>query len=820
MNATGGFVAGSIIGKLLLDKTGWNASIKSVDKDKKSLNGMAANIGAGFVQIGKMATVAGAAAAGALAIIVKKTAEAGDAIWDMSQRTGIATETLSGLKLAAEKSGTSIEGVAVGLRFLGRSMVNAADGVKMSTAAFSDLGISVKDVDGQLRPMQDVMLDVADRFMNMENGAAKTALAIKLFGRSGTELIPMLNLGAEGLREQIALAEKLGLVFTEKTAKAADKFKDTMTELNGALTGMRNDIGNALIPVFTQLAAGVTEALTFIRGKIAEFAASGKLQEWVLSAARVFIGAFKLMAESVAGLMLLLPSLKASIFSVSEGFYKMLGKIAEGISLIPGVSAQASVALKVWAADFKEFATVYGEAADDNKNKVLEIRAAAGVLLTALDKLSEGFGKTGTIVKKTFKEMATASGVSVEEMTTNLEKLVSELELVEAFSPVDIPIEFNFFPADEPIDTTFYQDILDAGADLSAKATAKLKEKVVDPMQHIFDGLYNDIATGFANAIEGLFSGLSKAEKKRKADLQAELTELDRAYKAGEISLEEYTEKYKAAHDEMIAITGGFARFFSNIWATIKQAFFRVIGEMVAGFMVNFVKKIIAGMTIVKAAMSAFNASFGIGGLAAGVAVPAADFVGPPAPVAAAAGASFATIFTAAFLAVWSYGFVEAIKGVFSWSKKKSEEQFQAELAWIEKIKAAWIAKGWSSEKITEGLKNIDWWMSEPGKRGGGERWATGFEGIISQPTQALIGEAGPEYVSVQPLNGGMTLPRFNSAPAMAMAGAGGGGTTVTLHLNGPLISTTGVSTHDLAAAGESLVAIINTQLRRVGRKI
>jgi len=343
-----------------------------------------------------------------------------------------------------------------------------------------------------------------------------------------------------------------------------------------------------------------------------------------------------------------------------------------------------------------------------------------------------------------------------------------------------------------------------------------VKKEAIDPLTKAFDGLYNDIATGFANAIEGLFSGLSKAEKKRKADLQAELVELDRAYKAGEISLEEYTAKYKSAHDEMMAITGGFAKFFSNIWGTIKQAFFRVIGEMVAGFIINFVKKIIAGMTIVKAATSAFSTSFGGVGAVAGTAATGASGTA----TAATAGASFGTIFTGAFLAIWSVGFFEAIKGVFNWSKKKSEEQFKAELAWIETVKAAWVAQGLSSEQITDRLKNIDWWMSEPGKRGGGERWATGFEGIISQPTQALIGEAGPEYVSVQPLNGGMTLPRFNSAPAMAMAGAGGGGTTVTVHLNGPLISTTGVSAHDLAAAGESLVAIINTQLRRVGRKI
>jgi hypothetical protein len=819
MNTGGAFVAGSIVGKLLLDKTGWNASIKSVDKDKKSLNGMAASIGSGFAQVAKMAAVAGIAAAGALAVIVKKTAEAGDAIWDMSQRTGIATETLSGLKLAAEKSGTSIEGVAIGLRFLGRSMVNAADGVKMSVAAFDDLGISVKDANGKLRPMQDVMLDVADRFMNMENGAAKTALAIKLFGRSGTELIPMLNLGAEGLREQIALAEKLGLVFTEKTAKAADKFKDTMTELNGALTGMRNDIGNALIPVFTQLAQGVTEALTFIRGKVAEFAASGKLQEWAVVVARGFIEAFKLMAKAVEGLMLIFPSLKAAIFSVAEGFYNVLSKIAEGVSLIPGVSAQASVALKVWAADLKDFSATYGAAADYNIEKASDIVAGFDVLTDALDMVSAGFGKTGLIAKKTFKEMATASGVSVDEMTANLERLVSELESVAGMEPVDIPVEFNFFPADEPLELGLLQEYIDMGADLSAKATAKIKEKFVDPLTKAFDGLYNDIATGFANAIEGLFSGLSKAEKKRKADLQAELTELNRAYKAGEISLEEYTAKYKSAHDEMMAITGGFARFFSSIWGTIKQAFFRVIGEMVAGFIINFVKKIIAGMTLVKAAMSAFSTSFNIGGVAAGAAGTAATGASGTA-TAATAGASFGTIFTGAFLAVWSYGFVEAIKGVFTWSKKKSEEQFQAELAWIERIKAAWVAQGLSDEQITNKLKNIDWWMSEPGGRGGGKRWATGFEGIISQPTQALIGEAGPEYVSVQPLNGGMTLPRFNSAPAMAMAGMGGGGATITLNMNGPLISTTGVSAHDLAAAGESLVAIINTQLRRVGRKI
>jgi len=774
MNTGGAFVAGSIVGKLLLDKTGWNASIKSVDKDKKSLNGMAASIGSGFVQIAKMATVAGIAAAGALVMIVKKTAEAGDAVWDMSQRTGIATETLSGLKLAAEKSGTSIEGVAIGLRFLGRSMVNAADGVKTSADAFADLGISVNDANGKLRPMQDVMLDVADRFAGMENGAAKTALAIKLFGRSGTELIPMLNLGAEGLRKEIELAEKLGLVFTEKTARAADKFKDTMTELNGALTGMRNDIGNALIPVFTQLAAGVTTALTFIRGKVAEFAESGKLQEWALSAARTFISAFKLMAKAVEGLMLIFPSLKAAIFSIAEGFYSVLSKIAEGISLIPGVSAQASIALKVWAADLEDFSATYGAAADYNIEKASDIVAGFDVLTDALDMVSAGFGKAGTIAKKTFKEMATASGVSVDEMVANLERLVSELESVANMEPVEFPIEFDFSNLDEIIPPDFMNDILDGAVQAAAAASQKIRD-----------------------SIASLTAGGTIAEtKNRIAEIEIALTKTGLT-----------TEKIRELKDELARLKdvvadstpwGKFVEAASKAISKIQEAY-QLLGTAISGVInqaqVNaeiaieneykkrlaYINKNVKDETKRQAAIVALEAEYEIKKSAARAAgAKAAKSVAlMEAIVNTASGVARAFKDFPFPLSAVIAGIVGALGAV------------QVGLIAAQPIP---LAEGASFEKPTL-LQNV------------------------------LVGEKRPEYLLDKPkltdiVRDAMAMPRFLGAPAMAMAVAGGGGATITLNMNGPLISTTGVSAHDLAAAGESLVAIINTQLRRVGRKI
>ena len=526
MNTGGAFVAGSIVGKLLLDKTGWNTSIKSIGKDKASLTGMASSIGSGFVKLGKMAAVAGIAAAGALGVMVKKTADAGDAIWDMSQRTGVAAKTLSGLKLAADKSGTSLEGVALGLRFLGRNMAAGID-------SFKEMGVSIKDVNGNLRPMQDVMLEVSDRFMNMENGAQKTALAIKIFGRSGSELIPLLNLGSAGLREQISLAEKLGMVFTEKTAKAADRFMDSMVELKGVLTGMRNDIGNALIPVFTQFANGVTTALAFIRGKIAEFAESGQLQEWATSAGRAFIWVFKLMTKSVEGLMLIFPSLKAAMFSVAEGFYNILSKISAGMALIPGTSAQASVALRVISEDLKVFAATYGKAADDNIDAASDIVAGFDVLLTSLDLVSKGLGKAGEDAAKAgIRAGAGASGWNM--MTAEMWEMVRLHKLIwpeiqhvtESLQATDLPLakyteHFKLLQAElYRISTTSF--------DRMAISFTEAMSKIATTSQVILSAVSGVISQGQTNST----IAIENEYKNRLAAINATITDEEQKQKA------------------------------------------------------------------------------------------------------------------------------------------------------------------------------------------------------------------------------------------------------------------------------------------------
>src|ERR1041385_9386510 len=66
----------------------------------------------------------------ALAEMGEQTAKFGASIYDASLRTGVATETLSGLQLAAESVGASMESVTLGLRKLATDAENAANGNK------------------------------------------------------------------------------------------------------------------------------------------------------------------------------------------------------------------------------------------------------------------------------------------------------------------------------------------------------------------------------------------------------------------------------------------------------------------------------------------------------------------------------------------------------------------------------------------------------------------------------------------------------------------------------------------------------------------
>lgn len=162
----------------------------------------------------------------------------------MSQRTGVSVESLSTLRRVAEMSGTSLEGLEKGIKGLSTHMFDAARGSKESAELFSRLGVSVRDTSGNLRATDEVLMELADRFAAMPDGPEKAALAVKIFGKAGMDLIPTLNLGAKGINEIRAKFKEM----SSDTAKAADAFNDKLVELKAAFGGVASRLTMQALP--------------------------------------------------------------------------------------------------------------------------------------------------------------------------------------------------------------------------------------------------------------------------------------------------------------------------------------------------------------------------------------------------------------------------------------------------------------------------------------------------------------------------------------------------------------------------------------------
>lgn len=216
-------------------------NLEGLSTAASKVNGLLAGLGAAL-------SVAGLIAAG------KHALETADNLAKLSQKTGISVESLSLLRPIAEQAGTTLEGLANGIKKLSTAMVAAAGGSKEQADTFARLGVSVLNAAGQLRPTEAVLLDLADAFAAMPDGAEKSALAVKIFGKSGVELIPFLNQGRAGIEQLKQKFKELGLEISGDTARAAEKFNDTLDTVKQAMHGIAMKVAEAALPALQKLA--------------------------------------------------------------------------------------------------------------------------------------------------------------------------------------------------------------------------------------------------------------------------------------------------------------------------------------------------------------------------------------------------------------------------------------------------------------------------------------------------------------------------------------------------------------------------------------
>jgi len=195
--------------------------------------------------IGAIFTGAGLAVFG----FVNSVAGALDKTAKLAKSLSINAQFLQELAFAADLSGVSQDQLGTAILKLSRSMKEAGDDVTTYTDIFDDdLKVAVKDANGELKTVEELLPDIADAFKNTIPETKKTAIALELFGRAGAAMLPLLNEGSKGIEKMRKEARKLGIVFGEETLAQAEAFKDEMLRFQSTLKAVATTIGVAFLP--------------------------------------------------------------------------------------------------------------------------------------------------------------------------------------------------------------------------------------------------------------------------------------------------------------------------------------------------------------------------------------------------------------------------------------------------------------------------------------------------------------------------------------------------------------------------------------------
>ena len=226
-------------------------NIRRLGNSMQGLQGRAKNAALGFKSLkgavaGFGAVIAGSAIVGGLGAMIKKSVDLGDALGKLSTRTGVAQDALIGMRNAAALSDVSNESLAKSLAKLNVNLVEAVEGNATLQSAFKRLGVDIKGADGQVISTEKAMKRLADRFADMPDGVQKTAAAVAVFGRSGADLIPLLNGGAEAM-------DKFTYKVSNDFSARSELFNDTITILGFKTQGFGLELTDALLPALQSI---------------------------------------------------------------------------------------------------------------------------------------------------------------------------------------------------------------------------------------------------------------------------------------------------------------------------------------------------------------------------------------------------------------------------------------------------------------------------------------------------------------------------------------------------------------------------------------
>lgn len=382
------------------------------------------------------AMIAGIKAAGARIDELAKSAE----------RLGVSTQSLAGLRLAADDNRVAHEQLEQAMTKLQLRVELAAQGNAVAAKSFTDLGLSVDELRRLSADQQ--MAKFADGIATLGSHSAKTAAAVGVLGESGSKLNGILALGSDGMAKAAQDAKDLGLAVSTVDAAKVEEAEGAWRRIGQTIEGIFNRIAVALAPFVTALANAFTDASKEAKG-------FGDSIKTAVDGAIAVVGFF---ADAWQGVTLAFQAVRVVVADITHGVIEFADNAIQSVQAVGEtfsrtwdfIKATADVlwssltvgwaALKVPVADFVQFtASQLAKLIMLASDAAYQFSAAQGAALqSAAMQMQAATGAMGVEARKTLDQnvigikaaaadMAAATGAMVAPIYTQSSELMRNL---------------------------------------------------------------------------------------------------------------------------------------------------------------------------------------------------------------------------------------------------------------------------------------------------------------------------------------------------------------------------------------------------------
>jgi hypothetical protein len=460
----------------------FNKLQKELDASFKDFNDKAGEMGAAWGKVidsivGPLKEIAvlGGVAGAAIYGLALKTGQMGDDAVKSAAKIGVTTEEFSKMAFAASQSGLSAEQFSGNMTRMNNIVNKNIISGKTDLLISGKRRLSILDENKRIKDRSRLLLEAADVYGKLTNETEKQMLATFMFGKSGTDMIPMLESGSAGIQKLMGDAERLGIVFDDISGNKAVTFMDSWGELKAAAQGLAISVGKQLHEPLTRINEAVTGWIVANRELVAQ-----KVKEFIQDIV-------KWVKENKEGII----GLKNSIVEAIHQFGKWIEKNGGLVEVLKKVG-KAFIAFKALGVVFAIMNAVAATAIFVGSLLQL-ILAAKGVLATF-----GGFKVVVGIIAGAAAPMA-AIVAAVISLGVAAYLLIKHWDGVVYF--------FKNLATTIPI---FFSDLVDDIKGLFGKLPGWL-QNIISPIKNIIVGPIEAIQSLLAGNFKGFFIGIGKS---------------------------------------------------------------------------------------------------------------------------------------------------------------------------------------------------------------------------------------------------------------------------------------------------------------------